>query len=222
MTSPFAHPHTRWSRLRRMAVALVLAGASAGALASPAQAARMDEKQEAMIVSGAGRALVAINRFADKRDLLAYGLYLSLADDLAVQVANFLELDVHSLQRAWRNADLAHQRALMAGLTQLGVPYKVNTAVAGVALDCSGLVAFAWSSAGVALPRGSSSQFSSAKQIKARYAQPGDIIWRPGHISMYLGIETAILHTPYSGRSVELHVMEDRIASWVRFADPIA
>ena len=222
MTLTCAYPHSRLARFRRHVVALALAVAAVGALAGPADAARMGDEQEALIATGATRALVAIDKFADKRDLDAYDLYLSLADDLAVQVANFLGLDVRSMQRAWRGADVAHQRALMAGLTQLGVPYKANGAQADVALDCSGLVAFAWSSAGVALPRGSTSQFSSAKQIKARYAQPGDIIWRPGHISIYLGIDTAILHTPYSGRSVELHVMEDRIASWVRFADPIA
>ena len=222
MTLTCAYPHPRLVRFRRHVVALALAVAAVGALAGPADAARMGDEQEALIATGATRALVAIDKFADKRDLDAYDLYLSLADGLAVQVANFLGLDVRSMQRAWRGADVAHQRALMAGLTQLGVPYKANGAQADVALDCSGLVAFAWSSAGVALPRGSTSQFSTAKQIKARYAQPGDIIWRPGHISMYLGIDTAILHTPYSGRSVELHVMEDRIASWVRFADPIA
>lgn len=222
MTLTCAYPHPRLVRFRRHVVALVLAVVSVGALSGPADAARMGDEQEALIATGATRALVAIDKFADKRDLDAYDLYLSLADDLAMQVANFLGLDVRSMQRAWRGADVAHQRALMAGLTQLGVPYKLNGAQADVALDCSGLVAFAWSSAGVALPRGSTSQFSSAKQIKAHYAQPGDIIWRPGHISIYLGIDTAILHTPYSGRSVELHVMEDRIASWVRFADPIA
>ena len=222
MTLTCAYPHPRLVRFRRHVVALALAVAAVGALAGPADAARMGDEQEVLIATGATRALVAIDKFADKRDLDAYDLYLSLADDLAVQVANFLGLDVRSMQRAWRGADVAHHRALRAGHTQLGVPFKANGAQADVALDCSGLVAFAWSSAGVKMPRGSTSQFSSAKQIKARYAQPGDIIWRPGHISIYLGIDTAILHTPYSGRSVELHVMEDRIASWVRFADPIA
>lgn len=222
MTLTSAYPHPRLARFRRLVVALVLAVASVSALAGPADAARMGDEQEALIAAGAKKALVAIEKFADKHDLDAYDLYLSLADGLAVQVANFLGLDVRSLQRAWRGAGVPRQRALMAGLTQLGVPYKLNGAQADVALDCSGLVAFAWSKAGVTMPRGSTSQFSSAKQIKARDAQPGDIIWRPGHISIYLGIDTAILHTPYSGRSVELHVMEDRITSWVRFADPIA
>jgi len=222
MTFTSAYPHPRLARLRRSVVALVLAVATVGALAGPADAARMGDEQEALIAAGAKKALVEIDRYAIKGDSDAYVRYLTLADYLAVQVANFLGVDVRSMQRAWRAADVAHKQALMAGLTQLGVPYKINAAEANVALDCSGLVAFAWSNAGVEMPRGSSSQFSSAKQIKARYAQPGDIIWRPGHISIYLGIDTAILQTPYSGRSVELHVMEDRIASWVRFANPIA
>ena len=39
---------------------------------------------------------------------------------------------------------MAHKLALINGLTQLGVPYKINAATENVAFDCSGLVAFAW------------------------------------------------------------------------------
>jgi hypothetical protein len=182
----------------------------------------MGSEQEAIIATGAATTLAALDEFSECRNSDAYEVYLTHADYLAVQVANFLGVDARSMQRAWRSADWAHRRALIAGLTQLGVPYKANAAQVGVALDCSALVAFAWSHAGIEMPRGSTSQFKGAKQIKARVAQAGDIIWRPGHISLYLGIDNAILQTPYTGRSVELHVMDDRIASWVRFADPVA
>jgi len=47
-------------------------------------------------------------------------------------------------------------------------------------------------------------------------------MWRPGHISMYLGVDGAILQSGRTGRNVELHVMDKRILSWTRFANPIA
>jgi cell wall-associated NlpC family hydrolase len=110
---------------------------------------------------------------------------------------------------------------LINGLTQLGVPYKINAATENVAFDCSGLVAFAWGKVGVDMTHGSSAQFASATRVKVEDAQPGDLIWRPGHISMYLGVPSAVLQTPYSGRSVELQKMNERITSWVKYANPL-
>jgi len=40
-------------------------------------------------------------------------------------------------------------------------------------------------------------------------------------VALYLGIDGAIIQAPRTGRSVELHLMEDRILSWSRFANPL-
>ena len=186
------------------------------------QAMPMGPAQEAIIRKSALEAQLAIDTYADKRDRDAYDLYLDLADKLAVGVANFLGLDVTELQQAWRSADVAHQRALMAGLTQIGVPYRENATSESVAFDCSGFVQFAWTSAGYVLPRGSSSQYAYSKRVSAKFAQAGDLMWRPGHVSMYLGVDGAILQSGRTGRSVELHNMDSRILSWTRFANPTA
>jgi peptidoglycan DL-endopeptidase CwlO len=47
--------------------------------------------------------------------------------------------------------------------------------------------------------------------------EPGDLVWRPGHIMMYLGADDAVVHAPQSGRNVE-------VRSWgraSRFGDPL-
>ena len=210
---------SRWTSfglVAAVAVATAIFGIPTTALAKP-----MPSAQEQVIAEAAQIAI----------DIFDSNLRLSTADrnevfgahvaDIARQAALFLGVDVQSMQQAWMAADLAHQRALINGLTQLGVPYKVNAAIENVAFDCSGLVAFAWGKAGVALSRGSSAQFASAKPVKAEEAQLGDLIWRPGHISMYLGVPSAVLQTPYSGRSVELQMMNNRISSWVKYANPL-
>ena len=192
-----------------------------GLVAQPASATPMPAGQEARIVAEARIALEAIDRFADRRDPDAYDLYLVYADRLATRVAAFLEIDARKLREVWKDASVARQRAVVAGLTQLGVPYEENAERPGIGLDCSGLTRFAWKSSGVALPRGSTLQYDVSSRVSADEALPGDLVWRPGHVALYLGIEGAIIQAPRTGRSVELHLMEDRIWSWSRIANPL-
>ncbi len=210
------------SRTTKLIVGLLISLSLWGVGSTAAQAMPMGPAQEAIIRKGAVQAQQAVDTYADKRDRDAYDLYLDLADKLAVDVANFLGVDVEDLQYAWRTADVAHQRAIMAGLTQIGVPYKENATSESIAFDCSGFVQFAWSSAGFVLPHGSNSQYAYSRRVTLKNAQAGDLMWRPGHVSMYLGIDGAILQTARTGRSVELHNMDSRILGWTRFADPTA
>jgi cell wall-associated NlpC family hydrolase len=210
------------SRTTKLIAGLLISLSLWGVGSTAAQAMPMGPAQEAIIRKGAVQAQQAVDTYADKRDRDAYDLYLDLADKLAVDVANFLGVDVEDLQYAWRTADVAHQRAIMAGLTQIGVPYKENATSESIAFDCSGFVQFAWSSAGYVLPHGSNSQYAYSRRVTLKNAQAGDLMWRPGHVSMYLGIDGAILQTARTGRSVELHNMDSRILGWTRFADPTA
>ena len=181
----------------------------------------MPQSQERVIAQSAQEAVALLDSFTELSAADRNDVFSALVADIARQAAMFLGVDVRAMQQAWLAADLVRQRALINGLTQLGVPYKLNSAIENVAFDCSGLVAFAWGKAGVALSRGSSAQFASATLVKVEEAQPGDLIWRPGHISMYLGVPSAVLQTPYSGRSVELQKMNERITSWVKYANPL-
>ena len=210
------------SRTTKLVAGLLVSLSLWGVGATAAHATPMGPAQEAVIRKGAVQAQKAVDTYADKRDRDAYDLFLDLADKLAVDVANFLGVEVNELQYAWRTADVAHQRAVMAGLTQIGVPYKENAAAESGAFDCSGFVQFAWSSAGFVLPRGSNFQYAYSRRVTFKKAQAGDLMWRPGHVSMYLGVDGAILQAGRTGRSVELHNMDSRILGWTRFADPSA
>ena len=141
---------------------------------------------------------------------------------IAVIVAEHLEISSKELEHAWLQSNLARQRVLFAALTQLGVPYKTNADQPGKALDCSALIKFAWSSAGVNMPRGSAQQVAFGETVKSSEVRLGDLAWYPGHISMSLGVENIVIQAPTTGRSVEVHQINQSRVNWVRWIDPTA
>ena len=226
----YSYFHLGISRSRRnlrvKSACLVLAVALVGVtviLGQPphAFAKPMPQGQERVIAQSAQEAVAIFDSLTELSAADRNEVFSALVADIARQAALFLGVDARLMQQSWLRADLAHKLALINGLTQLGVPYKINAATENVAFDCSGLVAFAWGKVGVGMTHGSSAQFASATRVKVEEAQPGDLIWRPGHISMYLGVPSAVLQTPYSGRSVELQKMNERITSWVKYANPL-
>ncbi|MEG3614341.1 C40 family peptidase [Isoptericola haloaureus] len=70
----------------------------------------------------------------------------------------------------------------------LGTQYVVGGASPS-GFDCSGLVTYVYAQVGVSLPHSSSAILSASNttQISSSEAQPGDLIWSPGHISIYIG-----------------------------------
>lgn len=229
MTPSLPIPVRRFGVLRVMLA--VFATILLGTLATPAMAAsstkqntlpnkRIGDSTEALISSSAAKALVALNQFEYGSSAKNFENLNERMNELAVHIALTLGVVARELQESWAGTDLSHQRAIFAGLSQVGVPYRINTSIPLKGFDCSGLTLFAWGVAGIEVARGSQAQFDAATRINAKDAQPGDLIWRPGHIAMYLGVPGAILQAPYGGRSVEVQMMNERISGWVRYANP--
>ena len=188
--------------------------------ASIAPGKRIGDSTEALISNSATKALAALNQFEYINSAKNLANLTAQMNELAVHIAVTLGVVARDLQSAWANTDLAHQRAIFAGLSQVGVPYRINTAIPLQGFDCSGLTLFAWGIAGIEVARSSQAQFDAATKISAKDAQPGDLLWRPGHIAMYLGVPGAVLQAPYGGRSVEVQMMNERIGGWMRYANP--
>ena len=149
-----------------------------------------------------------------------YARYVGLRDEAASLAAAELGVPAEMLRDAWSSTDLDKQTALLAALSQLGVPYRSNRSDPGVGFDCSGLTAYAWGVAGYELARQSRTQINDSMRLDRQAARAGDLMYYPGHVMIFLGIGDAMVHSPQSGSEVEITFLTERHSRHVVFADP--
>lgn len=146
--------------------------------------------------------------------------FIRLRRATAEMVADRLALDPKELDAAWADSDIEHQTALLAALTQVGVPYKRFAMKPGVGFDCSGLTSFAWGQAGFVLPHNSTRQIRAADPRTQETAQAGDLLRYPGHVMMWLGVGQAVIHSPQPREFVEVKILTKRSMKRSTFGDP--
>ena len=95
-----------------------------------------------------------------------------------------------------RNLELTDNAALVvaSAATMLGGTYVWGgESPAEKIFDCSGLTQWCYSLIGVDIDHYSETQYVQANQIKPiADAVPGDILWKPGHVGIYIGNGTTI------------------------------
>lgn len=91
---------------------------------------------------------------------------------------------------------------LSAAYSRLGCPY-VWGADGPNSFDCSGFVKWCYSRVGISLPHSSSAQKNAGTQISISQAQPGDILWKSGHVGIYIG-NGQYIHAPRTGDVVKI------------------
>ena len=98
------------------------------------------------------------------------------------------------------------QQAVNIAFNYLGITYVLGGNSPSEGMDCSGLIQYVYAQLGVSLPRSSSAYRSIGTVVSRADAQPGDIIWSPGHVAIYAGGNTQI-DSPRPGKTIQFRAI---------------
>ena len=96
----------------------------------------------------------------------------------------------------------------------VGVAYVYGGATPD-GFDCSGFTSYVYAQLGITLPRISADQLYAGVQVPRDQAQPGDLVWSPGHVGIYAGGNTMI-DSPRPGKSVQFREMWQTNPTFIR------
>ena len=103
--------------------------------------------------------------------------------------------------------DPLRTQVVFTAMQMVGVPYLWGGSTPA-GFDCSGLVQYAYSNAGLQVPRTAAAQFAAATPLTLEDAVAGDLLFfddhsRTSHVAIYLG-EGRFVHAPNGGNQVSL------------------
>ncbi|MBK1786228.1 C40 family peptidase [Prauserella cavernicola] len=113
----------------------------------------------------------------------------------------------------------AAQVAVDAAMSVRGSPYGWG-ATGPSSFDCSGLTQWAYSQAGISIPRTSSSQSTYGQSVSRDQLQPGDLVFFYSpvtHVGMYIG-NGMMVHAPTEGDVVKVAPLQDEFSGARRVA----
>jgi cell wall-associated NlpC family hydrolase len=119
-------------------------------------------------------------------------------------------------QTGTRSADIGtndpqRSRIVFTALQMVGVPYRYGGSTPA-GFDCSGLVQYAYRSAGIRVPRTAVEQFRASLPVDLDEAAAGDLLFfrnsGSSHVGIYVG-DNRFVHAPSTGRDVQITSLSD-------------
>ena len=204
----------------RMSTLQLVAGHQNGILETAAGANVVAAQAQAAAQDAAAAAQATYDKVAAQQADLQKQVdeYQAVFDQLSAQERRAVA-DAHGGARASRSTDrepAAPSGPIVAGsgaaqiivdtaLAQRGKPYVWAASGPG-SFDCSGLTAYAYRAAGIALPHSSRMQAQMGQPVSRADLQPGDLVafYSPvSHIGIYIG-NGQMVHAPTSGDVVKV------------------
>ncbi|MBX9245248.1 C40 family peptidase [Actinotalea ferrariae] len=96
---------------------------------------------------------------------------------------------------------VAGNAVLEVAARYVGVPY-VSGGTTPDGFDCSGFTSYVYAQLGITLSRSSADQRYAGTVVSRADAQPGDLIWSPGHVGIYAGGNQQI-DAPRPGKTIQ-------------------
>lgn len=168
------------------------------AAAAAATTAKDLTAKKAKIESG----LAALKQQLNSLTATQQAQVMTVAGGAAVQVSPAVAQTPTSTGPVAGAPTAAASAAVNAALSRQGMPY-VWAAAGPSSFDCSGLTMWAYAQAGIGLPHSSSAQRSTGPSVDFGSLLPGDLVFMPGHVGMYIG-GGQVVHAPTSGDVVKV------------------
>nr|WP_255491755.1 C40 family peptidase [Actinotalea sp. JY-7876] len=109
---------------------------------------------------------------------------------------------------------VAGNAVLEVAARYVGVPY-VSGGTTPDGFDCSGFTSYVYAQLGITISRTSSEQRNAGTVVSRADAQPGDLIWTPGHVGIYAGGNTQI-DAPRPGKTIQFREIWQSNPTFIR------
>ena len=111
------------------------------------------------------------------------------------------------LKKAARSGRELRQAIVQTAMLYLNTQYRWGGKTpAGI--DCSGLSSMAYLLNGIILPRDSEDQMNAMRKISRKESKPGDLLFFPGHVAIYVG-EDKFIHATGTDAVVKINSLNE-------------
>lgn len=175
------------------------------------EAGGWNKKNKATIIASFADVLYQPKFSADKLISIPRGSLIALTGEIS---GDWLQVELPKGDRGWTRKEAVQRHELKSGselrqaivdaaLLYINTQYRWGGKTP-MGIDCSGLSSMAYALNGITLPRDSEDQMNFMRKIHRKESKPGDLLFFPGHVAVYIG-EDKFVHATGTGAAVKIN-----------------